>query len=58
MDKGLVINTTDKGSTIVIQDRTDYIHNGETKHLNNRSVYQPLTSDHTKNTITKKYTNS
>ena len=40
----LVINKADKGSTVVVEDRTDYIKNAMA-HLNNPEVYKPLVED-------------
>ena len=40
----IVINKADKGSTIVVEDKDEYIHNAMT-HLNDRTVYKPLTED-------------
>lgn len=39
----IIINKADKGSTIVIQDRENYIKESE-QHLNNINVYLPRTS--------------
>ena len=43
-NKNIVINKADKGSTIVIEDREDYIQNAY-EHLNNPTVYQELDND-------------
>ena len=40
----IVINKADKGSTIVILDRTQYISDG-LKHLSDTTVYEPLRED-------------
>ena len=40
----IVINKADKGSTIVVQDREQYIKDG-LGHLTNISVYKPLDAD-------------
>ena len=56
-DKGLIINTADKGSTVVVQDRATYTHNAKTKHLNDTSVYKLLKknpTDDIKTTISEK----
>ena len=45
-NKLIVVNKADKGSTIVVQNKADYIENG-LKHLDNTTVYQKLTSDMT-----------
>ena len=37
----IVINKADKGSTIVVEDRDEYISNAMV-HLNNPNVYEPL----------------
>ena len=37
----IVINKADKGSTIVVEDRVDYIKNAMI-HLNDPSVFKPL----------------
>lgn len=43
-NKHIVINKADKGSTIVVEDRDEYISNAMT-HLNDPTVYKPLTED-------------
>ena len=40
----LIINNADKGSTIVVEDRDEYIQNAM-EHLNNPDVYKPLNDD-------------
>ena len=40
----IVINKADKGSTIVVEDRDEYISNAMV-HLNNPNVYEPLHRD-------------
>jgi len=40
----IVINKADKGSTIVVQDREQYVQDG-LSHLANETVYKPLTED-------------
>ena len=40
----IVINKADKGSTIVVEDRSEYIAN-PMLHLNNPTVYKPLDED-------------
>ena len=45
-NKLIVVNKADKGSTIVVQNKADYIENG-LKHLDNPTVYQKLASDMT-----------
>ena len=40
----IIINKADKGSTIVVEDREDYIHNAML-HLNDPTVYKPLNND-------------
>ena len=40
----IVINKADKGSTIVVEDRDEYISNAMV-HLNNLNVYKPLHID-------------
>ena len=40
----LIINKADKGSTIVVEDRDEYIQNAM-EHLNNPDVYKPLNDD-------------
>ena len=40
----IVINKADKGSTIVVEDREDYIRNAMS-HLNDPTVYTPLSED-------------
>ena len=42
----VIINKADKGNTVVVEDRTDYIRNAMT-HLNNKDVYERLTGDPT-----------
>ena len=42
----LTINKADKGSIIVVQDRSDYI-NGAMKHLNDPNIYQLLNENTT-----------
>ena len=42
----IVINKADKGSTIVVLDRHQYIHNGN-KHLSDGNTYKPLPLDTT-----------
>ena len=42
----IIINKADKGSTIVVLDKEDYIRDG-LKHLNDPSVYRKLTTDTT-----------
>lgn len=37
----IVINKADKGSTIVVEDREDYVRNAMS-HLNDPTVYKPL----------------
>ena len=37
----LIINKAEKGSTIVVEDRDEYIRNAM-EHLNNPDVYKPL----------------
>ena len=37
----LMINKADKGSTIVVQDRSEYIASAM-KHLNDQTTYKPL----------------
>ena len=44
----LIINKADKGNTVVIEDRSDYIQNA-TKHLNDPQTYKPLENDLTNN---------
>ena len=43
----LIINKADKGSTIVIQNRTDYI-NAALEHLNDPNTYMELDGDPTR----------
>jgi hypothetical protein len=45
-NKQIVINKADKGSTIVVVNRDDYIEDG-LKHLDNPSVYRKLKTDAT-----------
>ena len=45
-DTDLVINKADKGSTIVVQNRTDYITDA-LEHLNDPNTYKELDSDPT-----------
>ena len=45
-NKHIVINKADKGSTVVIQNRSDYITDAMF-HLNDTITYQPLTGDPT-----------
>ena len=40
----IVINKADKGSTIVIMNKSDYIDRGN-KHLSDTSTYEPLQDD-------------
>ena len=40
----IIINKADNGSTIVVEDRDEYITNAMS-HLNDPNVYQPLTED-------------
>ena len=40
----IVINKADKGSTIVVEDRDEYISNAMV-HLKNPNVYKPLHTD-------------
>ena len=40
----IIINKADKGSTIVVEDREDYIRNAMS-HLNDPTVYKPLSED-------------
>ena len=47
----LVINKADKGSTIVVQDRSDYIHNA-LEHLNDPHTYRVLDGNPTSNICT------
>ena len=47
----IVIKKADQGSTIVVKDRDDYISNAMS-HLNDNTVYKPLTRRH--NTKTKR----
>ena len=42
----LVINKADKGSTIVVRDRSDYVEEG-IQHLSDENTYLPLDRDHT-----------
>lgn len=42
----LVINKADKGSGVVILDRSEYVAKGES-HLTNTDIYKPLTTDPT-----------
>ena len=42
----IIIKTADKGSGIVLENKSDYIHNG-LKHLSNRKIYLPLPADPT-----------
>ena len=54
----IVINKADKGSTIVVEDREEYVSNAM-EHLNNPDVYQPLKEDTShilKERITEKLT--
>ena len=44
----LIINKADKGNTVVVEDRCDYIQNA-TKHLNDIQTYKPLENDLTHN---------
>lgn len=56
-NRGLIINSADKGSTIVVQDRESYTENAKTKHLNDTTVYKKLTHNPTeqvKENITSK----
>ena len=46
-ERDLIINEADKGSTVVVQDRSDYVHNAMTRHLNDTSVYEPLSENPT-----------
>ena len=46
-DKDLIINKADKGSTIVVQNRTDYI-NAALEHLNDPNTYMELDGDPTR----------
>ena len=48
----IVINKADKGSTIVVLDRNQYIKDGLT-HLSNENVHKPLTRDITPDVKTK-----
>ena len=48
-NKNIVINKADKGSTIVIEDKEDYIQNAY-EHLNNPTVYQELDNDDSRKT--------
>ena len=43
-NRHIIINKADKGSTIVVTDREDYVRNAMT-HLNDKSVYKPLDTD-------------
>lgn len=45
-DTDLVINKADKGSCIVVQDRMEYVAQGE-KHLSNTTIYEQLSEDPT-----------
>ena len=45
-DKDLIINKADKGSTIVVQNRTDYT-NAALEHLNDPNIYIELDGDPT-----------
>jgi len=38
-NENLVINKADKGNTVVVEDKTEYIKNANT-HLNNPEVYK------------------
>jgi len=40
----IVINKADKGCTIIVQDREQYVQDG-LSHLANETVYKPLTED-------------
>ena len=40
----IVINKADKGSTIIVEDREEYIRNAMA-HLNDPSIYKPLHND-------------
>ena len=40
-NQNLIINKADEGSTIVVEDRDDYISNAM-EHLNNPNVFKPL----------------
>ena len=43
-DKNIVIKGADKGSTVVVWDREDYISEAE-KQLRDRDVYEEVTDD-------------
>ena len=43
-NENIVINTADKGSTIVVVNKSDYIEDG-IKHLDDPQVYRKLTRD-------------
>ena len=45
-NRGIVINKADKGSTVVIHNKSDYITD-TMSHLNDITTYQPLTGDPT-----------
>ena len=46
LNNNLIINKADKGSTIVVRDRNDYIEEG-ISHLSDENTYSPLDRDHT-----------
>ena len=46
LNNDLIINKADKGSTIVVRDRNDYIEEG-ISHLSDENTYSPLDRDHT-----------
>lgn len=48
-NKNIVITKADKGSTIVILDREQYVADGEA-HLSDRPTYEPLQQDITEQT--------
>ena len=55
--KDIIIKKGDKGSTVVIQDRQEYIETG-LEHLSDRDTYNELEEDQTKqvaNEVTQEY---
>ena len=50
LDHSLVIKKADKGSCLVIEDRLDYIKDGET-HLADANIYQEIPHDYTESIV-------
>lgn len=46
VDDTIIIRTADKGSCVVVENRAEYIENGE-QHLANRDIYCPIDNDPT-----------